>query len=155
MSTPEQTGRAALASLHPYPLSRLYAAGWTIHYDGPRSGFLGLTSAGPRRIDIYIRHGQSVTYTAYILAHELGHAIDFTWGTPAGHAQYLKLRGINPSTPWFGCNYCTDFSTPAGDWAEVFARYLTGNHDFYSKVAGAPSAAQLRAIAPLFQPPAG
>jgi hypothetical protein len=87
---------------------------------------------------------------AHTIAHELGHVLDFTQGNPAKHASYLTLRGINPLTPWFGCSGCTDYRTPAGDWAEVFAYWLAGPGDFRSQMAPAPNAVQMSAIRLLY-----
>ena len=138
--TPQQKGRAALTTLRPYPLDRIYGAGWTIHYLPARAGYRGMTDFATSRIDVYINSDQSVAFTARVLAHEIGHVIDVQWGTAASRRQYLKLRGINPDAQWYGCSGCNDFTTPAGDFAEVVARYLTGNTDFLSRETSKPQA---------------
>jgi hypothetical protein len=63
----------------------------------------------------------------------------------------MQLRGLDASGAWFGCSACTDFATPAGDFAEVFSYWQTGT-DFQSRMAGYPSPEALEALLPLFMP---
>lgn len=64
------------------------------------------------------------------------------------------MRGLSPSSSWWPCNRCTDFSSPAGDFAEVFATWLVGPADFRGHLKGPPSARELQALTPLFRMPA-
>lgn len=144
--TVAQRGARILASLH-YPWQQL---GYRIEFLPDKHGYLGLTTSGVNLIQIYIRPSESDVVLSHSIAHELGHALDFSRGAADKRAQYLKIRGLRPDLTWFGCNGCSDFQTPAGDWAEVFAYWLAGPGDFRSQVAGPPSAAQLRALTPLF-----
>lgn len=106
-----------------------------------------------QRIEVYVRPGDSVALVAFDIAHEIGHAVDFTHGTTERRALYRTLRGIDATAPWYGCSGCSDLATPAGDYAEVFAYWQTGSGGpFASKLAGIPSPATLAALVPLFQP---
>jgi hypothetical protein len=62
----------------------------------------------------------------------------------------MELRGIDPSTPWFGCDRCTDFKTPAGDFAETFALLLLGPGHFSGRIAPPPTVDQVNALKPFF-----
>ena len=55
----------------------------------------------------------------------------------------MRLRGIDPATPWFGCDRCADFDTPAGDFAETFALLLLGPKDFRGRIAPPPNRTQI------------
>jgi hypothetical protein len=139
---------------------RLYAA---FHYDLRRLGYrmvfktavpglLGLTDSRTRTITVYVRSSETDLVLAHTIAHEMGHAVDFTRGTTARHLRYQSVRGIRRSAAlWFGCNGCTDYTSSAGDWAEVFAQWLAGPGDFRSRLAPAPTAGQLSLLAPLFR----
>jgi hypothetical protein len=65
-------------------------------------------------------------------------------------AAYQAARGIPASTPWYGCSGCTDFATPAGDFAEVYAQWVRGSADNRSELAGDPGPAELAALAAQF-----
>jgi len=58
----------------------------------------------------------------------------------------MEARGIDPETPWFGCNRCSDFNTPAGDFAETFAFLMLGPGNFSGRIAAAPTAKQIPAL---------
>jgi hypothetical protein len=62
----------------------------------------------------------------------------------------MTARGINPKTPWFGCSGCTDFNTPAGDFAETFAFLLLGPGNFSGKIASAPAEGQVPVLKAFF-----
>lgn len=144
--TPHQRGQRLLASLH-YDWKRL---GYRIVFLPEKRGYLGFTDGKVKLVTIYVRTRESDLVLAHSIAHELGHVLDFTHGTPAKRAAYLSLRGINPTTAWFGCSGCTDYATPAGDWAEVFAYWLAGPGDFRSQMGQAPNKAQVAAISQLY-----
>src|SRR4051812_27225753 len=101
-----------------------------LHYDivfrPPQRGVRAMIFPGVRRIEIYARPQDETRLIAYDIAHELGHAIDMTLNTDDTRRQWREIRGIDPAEPWFGCDRCTDFSTPAGDFAETFAFLLLG-----------------------------
>jgi hypothetical protein len=80
-----------------------------------------------------------MTWTMY---HEVGHSHDFTYLNTAKRDRWSESRGYD-GTAWFGCNYCSDYETPVGDWAESFAYCHTGWSDQWrSKMGGVPSGSQ-------------
>lgn len=144
--TAEERGRAALAKIS-YPWQQL---GYDVVFMGPRSGVRAMIRGQERRIEVYIRPGDSIDLIAFDIAHEIGHAVDFTNGTVERQARWRELRGIAADTPWYGCSGCPDLATPAGDFAEVFAYWQTGNAaPFASRMAGLPSQAQLAELVKL------
>lgn len=148
-SREEVVGSAALARIG-YPWQE---TGFTVRFLPERPGYLGMTYMEGRRIEVYVRPSQGVDDVARVLAHELGHAVDLAWATGEKRSAYLQARGLDPSTPWYGCNRCRDFATPAGDWSETFAWWVLGPGAFRSELAPPPSDAELERIAPLFLPP--
>ena len=130
-----------------YPWQKL---GYEIAFLPGQAGFWGNTFTTTHRIEIYVRPDESVPVLAHFVAHEIGHAVDATWGTASRRQEWLRGRGIDPNTAWFGCSGCTDYQTPAGDFAETFAYWQTGPVRFLSRMAPAPSADQLAQLAPLF-----
>jgi hypothetical protein len=62
----------------------------------------------------------------------------------------MRLRGINPDTAWFGCDRCSDYNTPAGDFAETFALVLCGPKYFRGRIAGKPTPEQISSIVQFF-----
>lgn len=147
--SPEARGAAALATLGYDPVS----LGWTVAFRSGRPGYLGLAHPDRRHIDVFVRRGQSDASVRATLAHEIGHAVDLTYGDDDRRAQWLRLRGIDAAVPWFGCHACADHATGAGDFAEVFALWLTGPADFRSRLARAPTDQQLADLVPLFAAP--
>lgn len=144
--TPVQRGTRVLNSLH-YDWKRL---GYRIAFLPEKKGYLGFTDSGKKLVTIWIRKSESDLVLAHTIAHELGHVLDFTHGSAAKHAAYLSFRNMSPLTNWYGCNGCTDYKTPAGDWAEVFAYWLAGPGDFRSQMGPPPDAAHMKAIAQLY-----
>lgn len=144
----ERQGQAALAHIS-YPWRDL---GFTVSFASARSGLRAVTYTRERRIVVFVRRGEPVAQTAFDLAHELGHAFDLTHGTWPRRQRWLELRGVDPSTPWFGCSGCDDLSTGSGDLAEVFALWQVGPVDFASRLARAPSPAELARLVELFDP---
>ncbi len=145
----ESVGQAALATID-YPIETL---GWDIRFLPGRTGYLGLAIGPKRRIEIYVRSTHSVTDVAHTLAHEVGHAVDLTYGTKYRHDEYLRMRGFSPDADWFGCDECTDYATPAGDFAEVFEYWLLGGGDYRSQLGAAPDSVRLEQISHLFVAP--
>lgn len=147
--TLQERGEQALALLD-YPWQRL---GYRVEFEGPMTGLLGETNSSTRVVTIFIRDNHSAQQIARTLAHELGHALDFSLTTVHEVRQYLAIRGLpHAVTDWYPCNACNDFSSPAGDFAEVFAYYLLGPGDFRSEIAGEPSAEQLAQLSAIFAP---
>jgi len=140
-------GSRALASLrHPTP------AGVSVSFQGARSGYLGLTYPAQHHVDMFVRScsSESSTLLRHVMAHEMGHAYDAAHMTAASRAAYMAMRGIPAGTPWFGCAYCTDFNTPAGDFAETYSQWQRGAFDSRTQIAAMPGAAQLARIGATF-----
>ena len=138
--------QAALAMIT-VPWERL---NYSLVFMAPRRGYRAMTIPNQRRIEIYLRPNDPPRLVAYDIAHELGHAIDLTFNTKASRQKWMAIRGIDPSMVWFGCDACSDFKTPAGDFAESFAYLLLGPGHFASKLAPPPSPEQVSALAPFF-----
>ena len=109
-----------------------------------------MTITRTRRIEIYVRPSDTPRRLAYTLAHEFGHVIDLTHNTVQSRSRWMEKRGIDPKTPWFGCDACSDYGTPAGDFAESFAAMLVGPEFYCGKMRPAPQAADVPNLAPFF-----
>lgn len=142
-------GQAALEMID-YPVDSL---GWEVRFLPGRAGVLGLAIGPKRRIEIYVRAEHGVSDVAHTLAHEIGHAVDLNYGTDYRRQEYRRLRGFSPDSKWFGCDECTDYATPAGDFAEVFEYWLLGWGDYRSQLAGPPDETTLEYISTLFVRP--
>jgi len=136
-------GAEALARIT-YPWREM---GWEITFHSARPGVLGLAYDSSRHIYIFVRRDQSTSALAFTIAHEIGHAFDYTYGSRERHARWRELRGIDPDRPWNGCEGCSDLATPAGDLAEVFAVWQVGPVDYRSRMAPLPSGERLRLLA--------
>jgi hypothetical protein len=89
-------GEAALRRLS-YPYQQL---GYTVTFLPGVSGYFGRGFHEQRRIEIYVRSGESDEALAHVVAHEIGHAIDWMYHTPSRDHEWLQLRGVDPSTEW-------------------------------------------------------
>jgi hypothetical protein len=141
-------GQAALATLR----DTGQRSGVSISFKGAKTGYLGLTYPAAHHVDVFVRPCSSESWTLlrHVMSHEMGHAYDAAHMTESLRASYLKARGIPAGTPWFGCSYCTDFDTPAGDFAETYSQWQRGTHDSRTQIAPMPDTAQLSAIAAAF-----
>ena len=119
---------------------------YNIVFAPPRPGLRAMIFERTRTIEIYARPSDDSRMVAYDIAHELGHAVDLTLNTAASRRKWMTLRGINPETPWFGCDRCSDYNTPAGDFAETFAFLLLGPGHFSGRIAPPPRLEQLPAL---------
>lgn len=140
----ENDRRESVLALIHFPWQDL---GYTVVFMGPRLGYRAMTLTAPHRIEIYVRTGDSPRQQAFDLAHELGHAFDLKYNDEGRRRKWIELRGIKPSTPWFGCDACPDYSTPAGDFAETFAYLLLGPGNYHSQMAPAPRPHQIAELA--------
>ncbi len=151
--TPSRNDQAL--ALISFPWQQLH---YNIVFLAPKRGVRAMIFPSDRRIEVYARPSDDAHLVAYDIAHELGHAIDITLNTPETRKKWMEARGINSKTPWFGCNRCSDFNTPAGDFAETFAFLLLGPGNFSGKIASAPAADQITDLKAFFaaelQPPA-
>jgi hypothetical protein len=146
--TPRERGEAALRRLS-YPYQQL---GYTIEFLPGMPGYFGRGFHEQHRIEIYVRNSQSDAELAHVVAHEIGHAVDWVYHTPARDRQWLQLRGVDTSTEWAPCPFCTDFGAPSGDFAESFALWQLGQTSFAGTLAPRPTAAQLQELSKLFYP---
>lgn len=127
----------------------------TVAFRAARPDVLGLAHLRERRVEVFVRScaSQSDARLLHVVAHELGHLVDAVRLTSELRDQWLAARGIPAGTPWFGCDGCTDFATPAGDFAETYAQWQRGATTSRSQLAPAPSRAQLHALAARFFAP--
>lgn len=132
-----------LALIH-YPWQKL---GYEIVFLTPRPGYRAMTISDKKRIEVYVRQGDDVELLAFDVAHELGHAFDLEHNDGKRRNRWRELRGIDPSVPWFGCNRCPDYQTPAGDFAETFALLLLGPTNYHSRVASVPTKEEIPVLA--------
>lgn len=139
-------GAAALA-LVPFPVER---TGYELIFEGHRDGYLGLTSTVNKTITIYIRPSQSTREIAKVIAHEVGHAVDVEFTSETERLLYRQIRGIDGRSWYPDCSGCTDYDSPAGDFAETFAMAMVGDVGFLSTVAARPTPSQIGALATIF-----
>lgn len=120
-----------------------------------RSDVLGMADLNARRIDVYVRScaSQSDALLLHVVAHELGHLVDAIRMDDDLRTRWMAARGIPAGTPWFGCSRCSDFATPAGDFAETYAQWQRGASTNRSQLAPTPSRAQLASLARTFFAP--
>jgi hypothetical protein len=140
----DKNRKEAVLSLIHYPWEDL---GFKVVLKGSRLGYRAMTLTGRQRIELYVRPGENAWMQAFDLAHEFGHAFDLKYNNGNRHRKWCELRGIDPSTPWFGCDACPDYGTPAGDFAETFAYLLLGPGSYHSTMAPAPKADQVQELA--------
>lgn len=146
----QRRGATMLARIR-YPY---WGLAFSIDFLGARAGFLGYTSYRDRIIEVYVRpcSEESDVVLEHTIAHEIGHAVDDSFSDETRRAQWDRVRGIPAGTPWYGCSTCSDYDTPAGDFAETFAYWQVGPSDYRSLIAPPPAPAQLREVAALFWP---
>ncbi|MGI8791634.1 MAG: hypothetical protein ACR2H3_00370, partial [Acidimicrobiales bacterium] len=73
-SSPDMVGAQALALIS-YPWAQL---GYQIVFLGPHAGVRARTLRIERRIEVFVRPGDGARAVAFDIAHEVGHAFDFT-----------------------------------------------------------------------------
>lgn len=144
----QRRGEAALADIH-YPWK---STGYEIAFLPGSPHYDGLTISATRRIEVYVGSDDTHRELVVTLAHEIGHAVDLAFGDAYRRTEYRQIRGLDEWSEWFSCRRCSDFASPAGDFAETFAYWLLGPGSFRSELAPPPSSAQLEELAPLFQP---
>jgi hypothetical protein len=144
-ATPEAVGALALAKIaaHVDPAK----LGVSVVFSGTHPSYLGLFQSASRTVNVYVRPGQTVESVAWVLAHELGHAIDvFTFAQDDRNA-WAAARGFDPAMWWPGVGATNDQSSGAGDFAESFALFAAGSGlTFRSNLGPSPSWEQLAVI---------
>ena len=148
-----ERGRVAISRVT-YDWSWLAKLGWTVELHPSRPGHLGITQVSDKRIDLYVRTGRATELVAVDFAHELGHAVDFELNRHGyeRRRKFAELRGYDATSWYVGCDGCSDYASPAGDWAEVFAYWQLGDVDWRSEMASRPSPHDLALLSPLFTP---
>jgi hypothetical protein len=143
----QRRGQAALASLR-RPGD---AARFRVDFPPGRPDVIGLATVHERRIEVFVRPcaDLSTELLRHVVGHEIGHLVDGDRLTDALREEYRAVRGIPAGTPWYGCNSCADFATPAGDFAEVYSQWQRGASTNRSQLAP-PSSGQLAEIAARF-----
>ncbi len=142
----ELVGAAALALLPVDPAVRL--PDWELAFLPGRDGVRALTFPRDRRIEVYVRAGDTPEALVRVLAHELGHAVDVADNDAADRARWRAARGAGPEVPWWPDGTTYDFDTLAGDFAEAYATWLVGSESV-SRVGGPFTAEQLALVAEL------
>jgi len=143
-------GAAALALIS-YPWQAQLPE-WTITFHPPKKGLYGLTLVSEKRIEIYLRDGETQALLAHVIAHEIGHAVDVSCNDGPNRRVWSEARELG-SAPWWPGDGATDFSTGAGDFAESFAVWQVGPEHFRSKLADPPTDEQLEILSKLATEP--
>lgn len=141
-ATPEAVGALAMAkiSAHVDPAK----LGVSVVFSGTHPSYLGLFQSASRTVNVYVRPGQTVESVAWVLAHELGHAIDVFTFTQDDRNAWAAARGFDPALWWPGVGATNDQSSGAGDFAESFALFAAGSGlTFRSSLGPSPSWEQL------------
>lgn len=142
--SPAQRRREQVLALIHYPWEKL---GYEVVFLDARPGYRAMTISDKKRIEVYARPGDDAQLLAFDLAHELGHAYDLEHNDGARRDRWRQMRGIDASVPWFGCNRCPDYQTPAGDFAETFALLLLGPQNYHSRIALPPTREEIPLLA--------
>lgn len=144
----QRRGQAAAAQLRYVAATRTLP----VEFRAARAGVLGMADLHAGSVDVYVKTcaTQSDELLRHVIAHELGHVLDELTMTEERRAAWLAARGIPAGTPWYGCSACEDFATPAGDFAEVYAQWATGETRNHSALAAAPASGDVERLAEQF-----
>ncbi len=143
----ERRGRAAYNSLH-----HALPTGWRLDVRVYAGTNQGLADSAARRVTLWVRSSDTPAELRITLAHELGHVLDYTTLSDRDRQRYLELRDrVGSTAPWYPRNGTSDYASPAGDFAEVYALWRGGAGDFRSTFAPAPDRAHLDQAVSLFR----
>jgi len=105
---------------------------WAIEITGPNSGLGGYTAADESTIYISANPGRTLDDYVTTVLHELGHAVDHEYMTPATRQLFGELRGHRTDLPWdsggtlvFGDDR---WRFGSEDFAEVFVAWTLGDN---------------------------
>jgi len=114
--------------------------GWSILFGPGRPGYHALTETSVRRITVWVRPSESPESVAGTIAHELAHAFDKKYLTPALRGKWLAARGLPPDTPWYFPvgHLSSDYLSGAGDFAESVSWTLQGPVAGFRSCLGLP-----------------
>lgn len=124
-----ERGERLLSTLSIQPSS----LGFTMSFHPEKPRHRGLTFADRNHIDIYVSESMSDSLLLHVIAHELGHAVDLTLVSHHDAAAWRIARDFDADEAWWPTSDGSDFATPAGDFAECFAAYLTGDGISFSR----------------------
>ena len=131
----EAVGQAAFARVN-----KSLPRGWRIVFEVYRGSWQGLADTGTRQVTIWVRPTDTPARLQVTVAHEMGHVLDYTALTDRDRQRYLAMRGRSDCRdPWYPRNGTSDYASPAGDFAEVYALWRGGRGDFRSRFAPQPS----------------
>jgi hypothetical protein len=138
-------GTSAMALLR-NPIAGL---GYTLEFQGPMSGYLGLTNCSSKQIDVYVEASQTVQQVAYITAFEMAHAVDCVHNTTARRAAWQAIRGS--SGTWFPSCACSENAFGSGDFSDAFATWQVGHVYGWRSDVAAPGPSQMQALVPYLE----
>lgn len=122
-NSPAEIGRLAETKIsYDY---RAKLPGWTIKYEGNRPGYRGMTNRIEKTVTVYVRDGDTPSFVAEILSHELGHALDLELMNNDQRLLWLEVRGM-PQV-WWVDDATPDFAAGQGDFAEAIAALWVGS----------------------------
>lgn len=112
--------------------------GFKLAIRGPVPGLGGQTDLPHRTITLFIDPSHTPHLIAHDLGHEIGHAVDDSRMTNPMRNAWLSARHAR-GRPWFPPASASDYSSGAGDFAEVFALCHAASPEFRSTLAPAPA----------------
>jgi hypothetical protein len=119
----------------------------TIQFAGRSPYYLGLYEPEIKKITIYIRRNQSLNSVAWVLAHELAHAIDFTKISFYDRKSWAEARNYSVDLWWPQEGASNDFNSGAGDFAECVATWIVGvGLPFRSALGPKPTPTQIHLL---------
>lgn len=147
-TTAGERGMAALESID-YPW-REVLDGWTVSFHGGRSDLSGLVHFDRREIELYVRSSHTDAQLARVMAHEIGHVVDWRHVDGSERQRWLEQRGLT-GRAWYPSSGTNDFFSPAGDFAEAFAVWLLGGQSA-ARIGGPVTQADLDLMAQIGLP---
>jgi hypothetical protein len=133
-TTRDAAGQVALALVSVQPQD----VGYTIVFAPARPDLRGQVEPALRRITVFLDPDDASHRVAHDIAHELGHAFDNRYLDDTLRHGWLEARGT-PDAAWWPGRQTSDYSTGAGDYAEVFALCHAPSPEFRSRLATRPA----------------
>ncbi len=136
-------GMDALESID-YPW-RQVLDGWTVSFQAGRSDVSAFVHFDRREIELFVRSSHSDAQLARVMAHEIGHVVDWRHVDDTERQRWLEQRGLT-GRAWYPTSGTNDFFSPAGDFAEAFAVWLLGGQSA-ARIGGPVTQADLDLMA--------